>query len=257
MKNYQLKIKKGGAPLLVCLIFTFCIFNFAFAQTVLTADGLASYGTNAATGGGGGYTYFLSESFETPTTGYENAGWSTFGGSPNPVYSTSGLSLQGAQCLHLNNASVIYDSFDKSTIYGYLQIRILNNNASVGDRSFFIGYNSVPRFEVGINSSRQLFLLHGNGGTSANTTATLSDSTTYNVWFEYHVGSGSDGVAKACFSTTTTKPISGTAFCSTTAGIGVENLHEAALYSDGSAVHMDCAIDKFRLSDSNIGDAPN
>ncbi len=36
------------------LLFTFCIFNFAFAQSVLTAYGLAAFGTNAVTGGGGG-----------------------------------------------------------------------------------------------------------------------------------------------------------------------------------------------------------
>lgn len=244
-------IKRGA--LFVPTIF---VPNLIRASTMLTARGLATKTKKAAAvGGGGGYTYFLAENFEA--TGYDNAGWSNFGGSPDPDYSTAGLSLEGSQCLHLNSSAVIYDSFDKSVLYGYLQIRILTHNGSVGQRSFFIGYNSVPRFEVGIDDTRHLFVVHGNSGSSVSTSDALSDSVTYNVWFEYHAGTGSDGVAKACFSTSTTKPTSGTAFCSTTSGIGTENIHEAALYSDGSSVHMDCAIDKFRLSDSNIGDAPN
>lgn len=53
MKNYKLKIIKG----VFAALFSFCIFNFAFSQSILTADGLAVFGTNAPAVGGGGGTW--------------------------------------------------------------------------------------------------------------------------------------------------------------------------------------------------------
>ena len=50
MKNYKFKIRKTAA----LLVFSFLIFNFALAQTVLEAPGLAAFGTSAPAGGGGG-----------------------------------------------------------------------------------------------------------------------------------------------------------------------------------------------------------
>lgn len=244
--------------ILIFILLTICfcarsanVTNFIAGNGIPGGSAITS---TASGGGGGGYTYFLTENFEA--TGYDTAGWSTFGGTPDPDYSTSGLSLEGSQCLHLN-AAASQISINKSDIYGYFQIRILTHTASVGTRQIFIGYNSTAQFGVGIDGTRHLYVSHGNGGPQQSTSDTVSDTTTYNVWFEYHKGTGANGTASACFSTTTTKPTSGSSFCSVSTGTATVNLTLAVLYSDGSSVHKDCAIDKFRLSDSNIGDNPN
>lgn len=233
-----------------------CLFRFAHGQVRLENAKVqkATIKVGPAAGGGGN-TYFLTENFETPTTGYENGGWSTSGGSPNPVYSTSGLSLEGSQCLRLNQSSATLVGLNKSDLYGFMKLRILAHNASIGGRAFAIFYNSTPQFQVGIDGSRQLFISHGSQ--SATASATFSDTTTYFVWFEYHKGTGANGTASAAISTTSTKPLSGSNFCSLSNGDATVNIIELLMYSDSSSVHEDFAVDMIRLSDSPIGDNPN
>lgn len=211
-------------------------------------------------GGGGSYTYFFTENFEGSQSGpggsdYDNSGWTSFSGTPDPTYSTSGLGLEGSRCVHLVNAGLDKTGFNKSDLYGFFKFRIINNNPSIGTRGLILGYNSTTKLQIGIDSSRHLVVYHG--GTSQATTATISDGTTYYVWFEYHKGTGANGAASAAFSTSSTKPTSGTQYCSVSTGDATANIVEFVIDGDGGGAAADCAVDMFRLSDSNIGDNPN
>lgn len=205
-------------------------------------------------GGGGGPSYLLEENFDGAGT---PSGWTTATGTPNYDYTTT--ILQGTQSLALDgtsaDAGAISPSFTApSTIYGYCLFRFSAIPSS--SREFMRLRNSTTVVaRVFITSSGNLQFRHG--ATTYSTVSTMSINTTYHIWYDYAAGSGANGVSSIGFSTDGTRPTSGNAFASNSAGAGTLNIDNLSPFTDFASANGYLGIfDRILADDVQIGNSP-
>lgn len=204
-----------------------------------------------ASGSSPSWTYILQENFETSTTGFDNAGWSTTG-TVDPVYSTSGLSLEGSQCCRCNYGTISKAVSSTAQSWSFL-FRFPTNTNDYGRNIFVIDYYGTALVYIlwdPVTASTARFGIKNDSYTTVvNTAAGLSANTTYQVWVDWNTKTANK--CSICFSADGTKPTSGnyaeTDCVSTTS-------HDVIWKSGGSA--FEAIYDKIRYAASAIGDNP-
>lgn len=231
------------------ILFSLCMALLLPAQTVL----INPYQFAAAAGSSGGTGDILTETFEGSNSGYDNTGWSNFVGSAgiNPDY--TGVVLAGSQSLRINatttDQSIIKTISDPNECWIYFQYRPVTSSGGVATRGILTGFNGSIKFSIAVASGGLLVVSHN--AASATTSAGMSVGTTYNIWAYYLKGTGANGVASVAFSSTTTRPTSGTAFASLTNGDSTTALHELVFASDDSGFGMDAVFDTIKVSSTS------
>lgn len=188
------------------------------AQVLPTARAIATPTPAAATGGLAGD--ILEETFEANE--YDNTWTELFSQNPNGNTSTSGLGLQGAECVYLDGSTTdqgiefsmgtqaeLYVRFRyrPDTIPTYNDANILyfsNTSGGAGTRRFALRFNSNGTLETVATSTA-----------STATVGAMSADTTYYVWFHFR---NSDRLCEVGFSTDTTRPTTGDNYTSVNLG---------------------------------------
>lgn len=219
-------------------------------------------------GGGAAPSYLLQENFET-TPGYDLS-WTEDQGDPNPDYSTSGLSMEGSECLFCggatNNADQrAYVGFTPTAAQPQEAFFLFRTPAALtitGDKTIAMLTTSAgtARLSLYVDSGGR-FSVQSGGGTLVDTVATISANTTYYVWLRYtKVVVANDAVASVGFSTDGTRPTSGNNYAESTNGTGTTDAARLYLVGDfgtNTTNEMDCIFDKVRIDDATIGDNPS
>ena len=200
-------------------------------------------------GGGGGGGADVTEHVETPPTGYEHS-WTVTFGSPNPVQSTSGLSLEGSQCCNVTaeaGAEELYVSFTASDkAYAFFELRF-STLPSGADRTQFGFSNGTDQADAESQGDVSEFKIYSGGGdATASGSAANATGTTYFIWFEYEKGTGANGVLRLYRNTTSTKP--GSPDAAITTSNDTFQVSRFVLGNNWSGSAGDFYIDKLRIS---------
>lgn len=169
-------------------------------------------------------SYLIDQNFETPGTGYDNGEtWNSFagGGTIDPVYSAA--PIVGTQSLNIittgSNQAAAYTDFTSSdNIYFQFRFRLAS---FTGASDLFAIYTSGVALigYIVVLGTGEMNLVSAAGGAN-NTSTAIPTATDLWLWFEYEKGTGANGVLRAGWSTTSTKPTlsaSGTTTCALTA----------------------------------------
>lgn len=181
-----------------------------------------------------GQSYLVKQSFETPTTGYDNGeSWYADGtAAVNPAY--SGLTMWGSQCLRIEVAAKTARAYISNIVgvayggtnYGFCQINVQNLPPAAGTYVFIGlkngGLAGTTVCYITVDENGRFVINHSGSGTSTNGLDMISVNTTYNLWWAYAAasGAGNDGYAMLGFSTDGTRPTSGSKFKTKTNGTG-------------------------------------
>lgn len=189
-------------------------------------------------------SYLIYETFEDPSTGYDNNNtnqWVT-SGTVNPKYSTSPAPLAG-------NQSVFIDGSTNSLLTTKTIVTI--STCSV---SFVVNISQRPATGLNLASLRnsttaQCRILLSNSadtleirhGATASTSYTYTPGQTYYMWIDYVVGTGANGVVNLYISTTVEKPVSATKTITTgTATASIDNVQFNGRYSTNIIIDNVC-----------------
>ncbi len=186
-------------------------------------------------------TYLLNETFEG--TGYDNGQSITFTptGTVDEDFSTSGLNLEGSQCLKLDGTSadsyIISSTFPStySPAWATFQFRAASLPNSAGRTIFTFRNSTTTLLQIWFNNTGTLSAKQGSG-TTATTSGTLSINTTYYIKVKYVAGSG-NGVATVAFSSNTIFPTSGPNYAECIDGTSTLGMNNISLWSDNSATN--------------------
>lgn len=217
-------------------------------------------GVPAGGGGGGGATYLLEENFEaTGSPGYDTSTW-TESGTPDENASTSGLSLQGSECLQINASATTVNTTSptftaQSTAYAYFLLRFSALPSGGTWTLFQFRHSGGECARIRVTATGALSIRAG-GGTDVATSSTMSTGTTYHIWMKYVKGSGSNAVVEAGFSTDGTRPTSGGTFATQTAGTATTDT-DRIMFGQASSNTVNMYADKVRVDDAVIGDNPS
>jgi len=214
-------------------------------------------------GGGGGSPAadVFTETFNA--TGYDLGAAPKWyeSGTVNEDFSTTGLSMEGAQCLeidgHTANGETGYFTWGSTTVsnsgYFYFRCTGLPTTLSAIAR-YKDSFDVLAKLEI--FSDGTLYIRNGTGS-NPGTTGAMTTNTTYRVWFDYQKGSGANGVATAAFSTTATRPTSGANFVQTTDGTATVNANAFYLYCEKTAgSNQTNYFDNVQIATFTIGDNP-
>lgn len=203
-------------------------------------------------------SYLLQEDFEgtgTPTN------WTPTG---TVDFDYSAAAIDGAQSLRINPTSAIARvRLDLTTTYSelylYYKFRVETQAASnFTVCQFYDGANSVVLGQIRFATGQKLQSRFG-GVTGSTTVATYDLSTTYHVWVHVVQSSGSDGLCECGFSSDGIRPTSGDNYCTTTTGTATETMryiYSGSIVAGASATN-DLIIDRYRVSQTLIGDNPS
>ncbi len=220
--------------------------------TVIVNDGTNTatdvFALTVSTSAGNG-EFVLDEGFEG--SGYENTGWNTGTGTPNPDY--TGIVLNGAQSLFLGSGASINRVFP------------LNNEFNLYCRAYwpdsFVQFTSIfqwwtPSFGAQVAGvvtefNDRLQITHGTSSATA-IVPTIVPNTPYHIWVEWSGNSGaSDGTMRLYFSNTGDKPATPQALLNN--GLGANPaLFVVGPYSGGNGVVIDTVL----VSENPIGSNP-
>jgi hypothetical protein len=214
-------------------------------------------GNDLATFTGGGIInsstvagYLVSEDFEG--TGAP-AGW-TVVGSPNFDYATAPAPLEGTQSVLFNNGglSITRDIPPQSTLEGFFKFNC--SSLSVAIRMVELHTIAGGNFlRIVAGTTGAISTATGTGTTiSFGTAGQIVPGQTYNVWWRYVAGTGSDGVFQVWLSDTETKP--GSPTLSNTVGTWTQacDRYRNSINATGPTI----IYDKIRLSATPIGSNP-
>ncbi len=199
-----------------------------------------------AAGGGGDplLPYLFSEGFETATTGYENSWTETAaGGTFTPAYTTNPGA--GSQSLRIESAGTSDRTFAAFTAQADVYFHFLFRYESISGTTdiFELRDTTSARLRVICTAAGVLTVQHGATVSSAVTDA-IPSGTWVRIWCDYHQGGGGDGDASIGWSTTTTRPTSGTKFQSVTDGSATSTVNRVYLGSaSGSNETFDIRFD--------------
>jgi hypothetical protein len=195
----------------------------------------------------GAPTYLLEEDCEGTGT---PSGW-TDGATFAPDWDETTLAIAGSESVEFPTTSYFTDSpvwSATSPCYIFFRIRVGANSGNVEVVQFRNDATKVADFEY--RNAEVTFRI--NHGTAFASTADLGDAGVYNVWIDYTVGAGSDGVAEMRVTTggDLTRPVSATV--SVTTGTGTLGITELRLQG-----HANIAVfDHIRVDDELIGSNP-
>jgi hypothetical protein len=201
----------------------------------------------------GGIAYLLEENFEG--TGYENTWTET--GTPDEDYSTTGLSMQGSQCVRFN-ATETYITHTLPSAYSpievYFQLR-------------FAAWPSPARNILTLQNAsgtNQLVIYKGTADSITLRTPTLAPqttlyglalNTTYHVWIRYEKGTGGNAKMWLALSTDGIRPTSGSLYAYRDTGTATKDISKIAIGMLLSAT-VDMFVDRILVSQDPIGDNP-
>ena len=199
---------------------------------------------NAIVVGGGAD---VTENFEG--AGYENA-WTESVGSPNEDFSTTGLSLEGSQCLYLANAAgaiEAYTSFTASSkAYAFCMVRF-EDLPTLADKTVLAFGNGTDHVDLTFSITPcQSKLYSGGEDVSAVGSGSFVADTTYYFWFEYEAGTGANGVLRFYYSLTATKP--GSPDAEITTSNDTFNVDRFLVGNNWSGSAGNVYVDKVRIS---------
>src|SRR5438477_13038082 len=184
--------------------------------------------------------YLFSEDFEGP--GFENTGWFKTG-TPDEDYTTT--PLHGAQSLHCLGGQYIYRSIEFSnSFYMYLMARW----NTWGDYNNIIYWdNAGYGFVADLYANHNFFqIAHGSAFTSG--TARITTNTTYHIWYEWTLGTGSNGTVNLFVSTNGIKPALPDASVTNGTGLATERM-----YLGPTGPGPDVIFDQVLIAESPIG----
>lgn len=200
-------------------------------------------------------SYLIKQDFEG--TGYDNSEtWTENRTVVDEDY--TGIVLTGSQSLRVvttltNDVYAASPSFaSQNEAWIYFQWRPVTLDGASYIAALYGG--GSERLWIRVNSDGTMRIDHG--AISSNTVATVTAGTTYNVWARYKIGAGTDGVGELAFSTTTTKPTSGSGFVSLANGTETAPVTLCRLGNLSFVRTIDFIYDKVRVDDVAIGDNP-
>lgn len=190
----------------------------------------------------------VTENFEA--TGYDVT-WTEAVGNPAEDTATTGLSLEGSQCVYLTTESAAaeaYTSFTASdNVYVFFQFRFNNLNTGGARTQFYIADSSGNQLAtVAMNNGPTQPRIYDGGETSFDDGSdTFAADTTYYAWLEYTKGTGANATQRFYTSTTTTKP--GITDCQIT---NSNDTTQGARFGIGGSLTLagDYYVDKVRVS---------
>lgn len=155
-------------------------------------------------------TYDFEENFETPTTGYDNSGWTTYG-SANPAYSTSPAPLQGTQSLYAATGALrgSYRSHTAWTGEKWFYWRMYCVTAVVNDYHFYADLVETS-FRIGFSSGKIRLWV---GGVIVDAASAFPLDQLVHVWVRYQPGAAGTANGDLYYST---DGVRGTPKCSVT-----------------------------------------
>ena len=208
-------------------------------------------------------SYLINQNFEG--TGYDNSEtWTEAGsGTIDEDYSSSGLGMQGSQCLRLaltaQTGRATSPSFTGQTdVWAYALLRIVSlpSSGTINLLTLYNGTTSLGR--ITIASTGALAIRNGStGGTTFGTNP--STGTTYHVWLRYTAGSGANGYSLGAYSTDGTRPTSGGTFAEHTNGnatLAATDINVGSIKSGAGNTTVEFIVDRVLVSTSEIGDNP-
>lgn len=194
-------------------------------------------------------SYLLEENFEGANNGYDLTGWTEVL-SPNQNYTT--LPLQGSESLRITgDAEYTYHTFTGQTevdVYFKFRADVLPTTPAqcLSMTTAGLGANLLI---VRVFDTGELGIRHGTIDIAA-TSAPISAATDVHVWAHYK----NDGTGTIAWSTTGTRPVSGTAFASGTGGDATGTAAIVAPIKTG--VSGEFIYDRLLVSTSAIGNNP-
>jgi hypothetical protein len=204
-----------------------------------------------------GTSYDFEENFEN--TGYENS-WTEAGtGTIDEDYSTSGLGLEGSQCLRLAASAQAPRATSANwtalpDMWFYLLLRPLTL-PSATMMLLTLQASTTECLRIRLDPAGTLKVRAG-GGTENTTVAALPAGTTHHIWCRYTKGTGSNAFGLVAFSTDGIRPTSGNQYRDTTNGTATSDCTNVRFGVTSSGT-FDLAIDKIRVSSSTIGNNPS
>lgn len=206
---------------------------------------------------GSSISYLVRQTFEG--TGYDNSETWTPTGSPDPDY--TGVILQGSQSYRFVQAADAAEYAETSftstgTVYGYLILHPIARDSVSAVRIVAIrNSGGSTQMELRIVNTGALRLIHG--ATTVTTSSTLSDGTTYHVWWRYTPGSGANGVGEVAWSTSAaSKPTSGNQYATTSAGTATGDIGNFYLGNNAATPTQDIVMDAVLISTTEIPASP-
>lgn len=192
-------------------------------------------------------SYSFVENFETPTTGYDNSGWTTYG-SGNPAYSTSPAPLQGAQSLYCPTGG-LNGCYRSSALTGevwfYWQMYFIGGTQ---DEYYFYGDVTETSVRFGIQSSGKGRLVIGS--TVVDSSPSFPVDQKVHVWIRYLPGAGGTASGDLYFST---DGVRGTAKAAVTGASTTANADRP--WFIGRATYA-TIWDRIIINSTSIGDNP-
>lgn len=206
-----------------------------------------------------GSSYLINQNFEG--TGYDNSEtWTEFGTATIDEDYT-GVVLAGSQSLRIKSTAssgrAVSPTFsDASDCWVYFLFRPVTIPGTSHGAAMLRNGTTVV-LTITINATGSLSIRNGSSG-GTTTTNTMSTGTTYHVWGHYIAGSGADGFGSVGFSTTGTKPTSGTSYTEHTTGNGTASVNamQCGSQSGEGSDTFEFIYDKVLVSASSIGDSP-
>lgn len=213
-----------------------------------------------------GPSYLIKQNFDTTSPDYDNGEtWTAAGtGTVSPNVTTNPI-VGATEYLNITNSAQtghVWAAFTAQTeIHGFFRLRINSWAASTQNLLTIRTSGASVRGTISLTSGRNL-RVQASGGTANTSTdaiATGVGNEVY-VWFHCAMGSGSNAVMEAGWSTTSTKPgsytASGAKTCSSTDGTGTGTILARVYPGNDSSNTMNCDFDRILIDDAVIGDNP-
>lgn len=192
-------------------------------------------------------TYDFQENFETPTTGYQNTGWTT-AGAANPAYSTSPAPLLGTQSLYTSTGTSLSGAYRSRAATGEVWLYwVMYCITGVVDDTFFFGDSTLGNLYLDFTSGKMRIRIGGSLGTSAS--AFPLDQMVH-VWFRYQPGSGTAN-ADLYYST---DGVRGTPKASVTGATSTLELDRPYWHNRATYAYL---FDRIIINSTAIGDNPS
>lgn len=226
-----------------CCMVAFTPAGYRPSYVVSTSSSSSS---SSSSGGGGGY--LVQEKFEgtgTPS-GWTVSGPWNFDDTASPLEGT-----QSASCQDWGMDTTYVTFTDQSEVWGFAQFKGASfpSNIAVLDLVDSTG-TSVCAVHVDTTGAVSI---SNSAFEGVSTTALMTAGTAYNIWFHYKAGSGT-GIIEVAFSSTTTKPTSGTAYAIFSASSVSTSVSRILLRTNGD--NSKYTFDNVTVSTSNITGVP-
>lgn len=205
---------------MVRILFILLICSSAFGQAFTLRDPAFTVVSVPVSG----VSYIFTEGFEevntggglgSATDGFDSTNIFQNAGAANPDYTA--VVIDGAQSLQTTNTQPV--RFVLDTTYNELWVMfhfISLSNFSTALAAFTTSGNVVQGQVTFQGTGTGVMRAYNGGSTFTATVSSMTTNTAYYVWYHWK----SDGTADGAFSTTTTRPTSGNAFASVSAGTG-------------------------------------